>query len=549
MHFGRTALIVLTVFSTFSVIKAETFEEYMKSQMDEFQQFKDERDKEFTAFLKEMWIRVETEEPVKQIDEPKPIKIPVAPPHVEKAPIPVVKPTPPRPVEVPEPAKPVPPAPPAPVAKPEPKPEPVPVPIVKPEPKPEPVPVPVVKPEPKPEPVPVPVVKPQPDVAVIPQPVPVPVPAPVVVAPPSIKGRALEFVFFGSPIKVGYDTKLQLGAEAPLSGSKLGEFWEKAALADYEPLMNNLLKYRKELKMTDWGFILLVSEASGKIAADRNGKVLLTWFILSKAGYETRTAYDKENVYLLVPANTRLYGVSFFTLNDKRYYAVSADGFINNLGSVYTYEKSYPKADRAMDFRMTDYPDLGRKVSERSLSFTYGGQTFNIKVPYNMNDIVYLKYHPQTDVSLYGEAGLPDWAGKPLLAQLAPIIKGKSDEEAVNIILKFVQTAFKYATDDQQFGREKFLFAMETIYYPYSDCEDRSILFTYLVRQLLKLDTVFLDYPGHIAAAVAFKSNVKGDYVSFEGKRYTVTDPTYINATIGMTMPQFAKNAPKVVKF
>jgi hypothetical protein len=313
--------------------------------------------------------------------------------------------------------------------------------------------------------------------------------------------------------------------------------------------MNNLLKYRKDLKMTDWGFILLVSEASGKIAADRNGKVLLTWFILSKAGYETRTAYDKENVYLLVPANTRLYGVSFFTLNDKRYYAVSADGFINNLGSVYTYEKSYPKADRAMDFRMTDYPDLGRKVSERSLSFTYGGQTFNIKVPYNMNDIVYLKYHPQTDVGLYGEAGLPDWAGKPLLAQLTPIIKGKSDEEAVNIILKFVQTAFKYATDDQQFGREKFLFAMETIYYPYSDCEDRSILFTYLVRQLLKLDTVFLDYPGHIAAAVAFKSNVKGDYVSFEGKRYTVTDPTYINATIGMTMPQFAKNAPKVVKF
>jgi len=166
-----------------------------------------------------------------------------------------------------------------------------------------------------------------------------------------------------------------------------------------------------------------------------------------------------------------------------------------------------------------------------------------------MNDIIYLKYHPQTDVNLYGEAGLPEWAGKPLIAQLAPIIKGKSDEEAVNILLKFVQTAFKYATDDQQFGREKFLFAMETIYYPYSDCEDRSILFTYLVKQMLRLDVVFLDYPGHIAAAVAFKNNVKGDYVTFEGKRYTVTDPTYINATIGMTMPQFAKNTPKVVKF
>jgi len=533
MHFGRTALIILAVFATFSVIYAETFEEYMKSQMDEFQQFKDERDKEFTAFLKEMWIRVETEEPIKQIDEPKPIKMPVAPPHEEPAPLPVVKPVP-EPLVPPLPVKPAP----APVAPEEPKTP------VKPKPAPD-----VVKPEPAPEPSPAPVIKPEPEIAVIPQPAPVPVPEPVIVTPPSIKGRPLEFVFFGSSVRLGYDTKLTLGAEAPLNSKKLGEFWEKAALADYEPLMNNLLKYKKELKMTDWGFILLVSETAGKIAADRNGKVLLTWFVLSKAGYETRAAYDKNNVYLLVPADNKLYGVSYFTLKDKRYYAVSADGFINNLGSVYTYEKSYPEAERYMDFRMKDYPELGRKVSERDLSFTYGGQTFKIKVPYNMNDIIYLKYHPQTDVNLYGEAGLPEWAGKPLIAQLAPIIKGKSDEEAVNILLKFVQTAFKYATDDQQFGREKFLFAMETIYYPYSDCEDRSILFTYLVKQMLKLDVVFLDYPGHIAAAVAFKNNVKGDYVTFEGKRYTVTDPTYINATIGMTMPQFAKNTPKVVKF
>ena len=44
-------------------------------------------------------------------------------------------------------------------------------------------------------------------------------------------------------------------------------------------------------------------------------------------------------------------------------------------------------------------------------------------------------------------------------------------------------------------------------YYPYCDCEDRSVLYSYLVRNLLKLDVVLLDYPNHIATAVCFNEN------------------------------------------
>lgn len=46
-------------------------------------------------------------------------------------------------------------------------------------------------------------------------------------------------------------------------------------------------------------------------------------------------------------------------------------------------------------------------------------------------------------------------------------------------------------------------------YYPYSDCEDRSILFARLVKDLLGLDVVLLYYPAHIATAVCFKGEVK----------------------------------------
>ncbi len=87
----------------------------------------------------------------------------------------------------------------------------------------------------------------------------------------------------------------------------------------------------------------------------------------------------------------------------------------------------------------------------------------------------------------------------------------------------------------------------ETLYYPASDCEDRSILFAFLVKNLLGMDIIALDYPGHIATAVKFRSNINGDSVQYNGSRYVICDPTYINADAGMAMPEFKTVTPTVI--
>lgn len=66
----------------------------------------------------------------------------------------------------------------------------------------------------------------------------------------------------------------------------------------------------------------------------------------------------------------------------------------------------------------------------------------------------------------------------------------------------------KVLTRKDQFGREKYFFAEETLFYPLSDCEDRAIFFAILIRNLLGLDVIGLDYPGHIATAVHFSNDV-----------------------------------------
>ena len=66
-------------------------------------------------------------------------------------------------------------------------------------------------------------------------------------------------------------------------------------------------------------------------------------------------------------------------------------------------------------------------------------------------------------------------------------------------------------------------------------------------RELLGLEVIGLDYPGHIATAVRFSSMVPGDQVVVGDRSYTICDPTYLNATVGMAMPNFKGVEPKVI--
>ena len=90
-------------------------------------------------------------------------------------------------------------------------------------------------------------------------------------------------------------------------------------------------------------------------------------------------------------------------------------------------------------------------------------------------------------------------------------------------------------------------FAEESLFYPYCDCEDRSILFSRLVRDLLGLKVLLVYYPGHLATAVHFTESVTGDYISLDNQKYVVCDPTYIGAPVGATMPDMDNESAKVI--
>ena len=166
----------------------------------------------------------------------------------------------------------------------------------------------------------------------------------------------------------------------------------------------------------------------------------------------------------------------------------------------------------------------------------------------NKNLMDFYRDYPQCDVVIHYKAPMSEELREPLYAQLREAIAGKSEVEAANILLTFVQTSFQYMTDGDQFGYEKPFFPDETFYYPYCDCEDRAMLYSTLVKDLLGLDAILLDYPNHIASAVRFTEEVPGDAVVLaDGTRYVVCDPTYIGAPVGSCMDQYKTVGPQVI--
>ena len=498
--------VFFTGLSAVSIVLAgdrSDFEKWMNQETQSYQEYKDKRDKEFTGFLKNQWKEMQTFQGLVRDKIPKPVKMPVA---IAK-PKPVVKPIP-KPVQDKKPGT-----------------------IV------DKTPV-VIK------------VPPKPVVKVLPiKPIPKPVkvkPVPIVKLP---KGKMIEIKFYGQKLKFTYDPKLHVRLALRINEKAMSSYWSALSKADYEPLVKQINAQRKPLSLNDWGYALLVNEIAKAINPGRSSEQsLFSWFMLIKAGYQARIAYDSRQVFLLLPSRQQLFAAPYFTFDKVRYYALGFDGKKQKPGRVFTYDGQYPGATKRMDMSLDKAINTGRSEKIKNVSFKFRNKTHRIRVGYDSQTVAFLKTYPQMDIGMYFDAKVNQSTGSPLLAQLKPLLEGKSEQEAVNLLLRFVQTSFKYKTDEGQFGIENYLFPEETLYYPYSDCEDRSVFFAWLVHSLLGLEVVGLDFPGHISAAVHFNEQVHGDAFRHNGKRYVITDPTYINADAGMTMPDYKNKKPGIIR-
>lgn len=382
------------------------------------------------------------------------------------------------------------------------------------------------------------VVKPRPE-TIQPQPF-VPVPEPAVPLPGTISFR-----FFGAECSVhaeaGNRVKTTDDSEEAVSRA-----WTQFSGERFNALLADCLHLREKLQLGDWAYFCLARQVSALCyeTDDTPEAVVMQAYILTQSGYRVRLARTEGKLYLLLPFDTVVYARSYTNIGGIRYYFTEADF---RGGSFEVCDFAFP-GEQNFSLYMNRQPlfPLEETACRVFTAARYPATRMALCTNRNLTD--FYNTYPHCPWEVYVSASLSKNTKEKLYPILKECIRGKSEAEAAGILIDFVQTAFEYRTDEEQFGYERPLFPDETLYYPYSDCEDRAIFYSVLVRELLGLKVALLHYPHHLAVAVRFNEETEGDYIEIGGQKYIVCDPTFSGAGIGRTMPEMNNQTAKIIE-
>ena len=320
----------------------------------------------------------------------------------------------------------------------------------------------------------------------------------------------------------------------------------------FENMLYDCLQERQRHEFSDWTYYqMLQSLTSQFYGKDTNEAVLCQAYLYSQSGYKMRLAHASDKLYMLAATRHFIFNKQFYVLDGDNYFLLSEDK-VDQLGIC---EAQFPK-ESSLSLQITasqlfaDNPTMQRTITSRY------NEDFSFTITSNKNYIDFFSTYPSSTVNSNFMTRWSMYANTPLEKgikdQLYPLMKAKlqglSQQEAVQQLLWWLHgeidtdgkiknaDCFLYNYDENVWGQDRAFFGEETLFYPYCDCEDRSVLLSHLVRDLLNLDVVLVHYPGHLAMAVNFTEPVNGDHVMLDGRKFIICDPTYVGGRVGETM-------------
>lgn len=383
---------------------------------------------------------------------------------------------------------------------------------------------------------------------VVPQPQPKPAPQPVA---PIIENdgdsKIVRITYYGTPFSFRAPKNKSISLPN-IEAQTLASAWEELASDEYNNLIYDCLSAREQYNLCDWAYLSLLQQLAEALYGKSNAAVLLQAFIYANSGYQMRlAATEKGRLHMLVGSE--------YTFYDRGYYEIEGEKFfpLEELTEGIAICNSAFENEKPLSLLIVNEQHLAAAPTAMPKRKAQSGLTASCSINKNLIDFynTYPTGHYGDDFgtrwAAYANSPLDEAIQQKLYPQLMSAIRGVPEAQAVNLLLNWVQTAFEYEYDDKVWGADRAFFPAESLYYPYCDCEDRSILFSRIIRDLLKLDVVLLYYPGHLATAVAFHQDIRGDYLMYTNRKFTICDPTYIGAPIGATMPGMDNKTAKII--
>lgn len=355
--------------------------------------------------------------------------------------------------------------------------------------------------------------------------------------------RVVQFSFYGTDQVVSVPQRYGTFHPEGISEKEVSEFWKSLSECEYQCILSDCNKYRIALGYNDWAVLKWV-EALADIIFPQNihsEQKIFTVFLMNHLGLRVKFARSDDKLVVLFSSMQQIYARKFVVIDTYPYYLAED---IPSASNVYTYRGEYGRITRPLDMRISKPLRIGdeKKLSVNKYSSVWE-KSIDCQLPAAIID--FYSDYPQMDAKVYASSvPSPDFVDQ--IKGLFVREPGQDDSTYINRILSYMHLDFNYMVDQDQFGYEKPFFLEENFVYPYNDCEDRSIMLSVLLKQLLGLKVVLLDYDDHMCVAVNVNDQIKGDHLVINSEKYYVCDPTYIGATIGMCVPKYKARSAKV---
>ena len=351
--------------------------------------------------------------------------------------------------------------------------------------------------------------------------------APVWLLAKELPGITVRFYSTGIELPALYGSELDLPEE--INKAVIIDAYEHFQNCRYQPFLQSLTDQQAKYNFSDWHLYEIVSRASEVMFHDARYQILFQWFILRMAGIDAQLFYAGSEVYLHAPTKDVEFGFYTLEFHGQKYVNLTAKRNNLKMDEVKPYLPELiwdGRKRRAMTMHMEELPKLpDAVVVDRLLEFSHAGQKHRMMVKLNKDHLDMMDDYPYYSQSQFFHMELSPEAEGTLLPKLEEMLRGRTQLQKIEFLLSFVRTAFLYKDDRNRFGHEKPMSPEQTLYYSYSDCEDRSALFFYLSRKLLKIPAIVLDFEEHVGVALELP-NVKGEFFRFQDRRFVYCEAT-----------------------
>lgn len=346
--------------------------------------------------------------------------------------------------------------------------------------------------------------------------------------------------FYGENIVISYEDDLVARYDKELSNeADFVKFYKLLEIRAHESYLKSLQKAKKRYRLNDWLYYKLVEKSLDEICQSRSDRFqgVLSWFIMSKSGYDARATYTRSEFYVNVSTNESVFESPMYEVKGESFANLSAiimKGRMINM--VYAVEYTPNNAGKNFSFAFDEHPLLTPQRKAFTYRFEYNDKVINIPSYVDKTIVDIMSDYPKFDEIYFVRSPLSEVAKESLLPVLKKEMDQMTDQEKMEFLVSFTRRGLKYGSDKRGFGdKNRPLIAEEALYYPSVDCEDKVAVLYNLVKELTQFEGVVLAMPEHLSFAVALKQPIGKTY-RFKGKKYTICDPTgpENNSSIGV---------------